>query len=989
MGKYRLIRGIALFLVLLFGVDAARAQIYENIYRPTRPGWQQLETPHFRVLFQEGEEAAALRSAWLLEEQYDIVQSLVGGSLSGMPVVLNGQNDLSNGYVTTQNFRIEVEIPRIKSKSMNPSDGNWLNTVMPHELVHALHLNVIPAFGVAGFIRPFSPDLARSMHLAAPLGMIEGIAVFHESHRQYGLSGRGNHPYFTRQFDTIYDSRHRWSLGQMLMDPVRTWPFDRHYIGGHEFIHWLQYEYGMETTKNTIRFVSRWPFMGYGAALWYHTGKRPSKLYRQFQEHHEEKMDAEPGTDRRTVFGSPSEIASRRVRQPFWISDQEVLFYALSYNQRPGIYRFDAQSNQFSLFLETRSTDDYHFALNGDRSRFLYSRYHRHPFYHNYQRMRVYEVDIDDRGDNRHAGNFTDPETGEHVLVDRVHAPVYGPDGTIWALQTHHEHNILVSIGDVYMDTLLVPERGHLVELAFHPNNPDSLVLLANRQGLQGLWFLHSGDLERFNREPADIAFDRASVYDPDWHPDGSRLLFTADADGRMNLYEYHAPSSHDAGFDPENGVVRRITDHRYGIMEPAWSPDGTRIAAIQLMETRFELVLLQYDELKPVQIPAPYWSNPPFAGPSSDPPLPSGFATGRHDEPQVASGIDTNRDKAAQIPLPEQWSLSPNRTGISWLRPRSVFPFWENESQLIDHRFGVVLSGGDVLRRHSYNAELSTSNNRFWYDADYRFSGFYPGFRLNLYQKPIQTTEFLLDRQGAGIDIPLEYRFDHNTRSSGLSVVPGLDLLRERIITTGGTTQSEWFQRTRASLFVSWQYRLQQNIRDAQPNTGWLLFSEVNQDLQTDAARKLSALRVGAYRFLTFRQKGNRSLRIGAEAVTQNRPYFDISGFYSHGFDERVLLGFNNAARLNTRYTIPLWHADRGRILLPVFLDRLYVVLFSDTVIPVQSRRYEDWISDSRTLFGSGIRMQFRVFNFPVDIGVAGVYEPTRNKTGAFIGWF
>ncbi len=988
MGKYLLTRCAALLLVLLSGVDAATAQIYENIYRPTRPGWQQLQTPHFRILFQEGEETAALRSAWLLEDQYDIVQSLVGGSLSAMPVVLNSQNDLSNGYVTTQNFRIEVEIPRLKSKSMNPSDGNWLNTVMPHELVHALHLNVIPTFGVAGFIRPFSPDLARSMHLAAPIGMIEGIAVFHESHRQYGLSGRGNHPYFTQQFETIYDIRHRWSLGQMLMDPARTWPFDRHYIGGHEFIHWLQYEYGMETTKKTIRFVSRWPFMGYGTALWYHTGKRPSKLYRQFREHHEEKMDTQSGTNSRDVMDSPSKISAQRVRQPFWISDHEVLFYALSYNQRPGIYRFDAQSGHSSLFLETRSTDDYRFTLNGDRSRFLYSRYHRHPYFDNHQRMRVYEADVDGKRGVRQAGIFTDQKTGNGILVDRIHAPVYGPDGTIWALQTHHERNILVSIGESRVDTLLIPEQGHLVELAFQPNNPDSLVLLANREGLQGLWFLHREDLDRFNQEPADIAFDRASIYDPSWHPDGHSLLFTSDVDGRMNLYEYHIPSSQVTGSHLNYGTLHRITDHRYGIMEPAWSPDGARIAAVQLMETRFELVFLQYDELTPLQIPASQWINPPFSGPAPDPPLPSGF-TDRTGDPYVNAGTEPATDKPSEMWLSEDWSLSPYRTGVGWLRPRSVYPFWENESQLIDHRFGAVLSGGDVLRRHSYNAELSTSNNRFWYDVDYRFSGFYPGFRLNFYQKPVQTTEFLLDRQGAGIDIPLQYRFDHNTRATSLSVVPGLDLLRERIITTGGTSQSEWFQRTRASLFVSWQHSLQQNIRDAQPNTGWLLFSELNQDLQTDANRKLSALRVGAYRFLTFRQKGNRSLRLGAEAVTQNRPYFDISGFYSRGFDERVLLGFNNAARLNTRYTIPLWHADRGRILLPVFLDRFYLVLFSDTVIPVKSRQYEDWISDSRTLFGSGIRMQFRIFNFPVDIGVAGVYEPTRNNTAAFIGWF
>jgi|GEM_PF-1079817 len=1029
MGTYRLTWGITLLLILLSGVDAARAQIYENVYRPTRPAWQQLETPHFRILFQEGEEAAALRSAWLLEDQYDIVQTLVGGSLSGMPVVLNGQNDLSNGYVTTQNFRIEVEIPRIKSKSMNPSDGNWLNTVMPHELVHALHLNVIPAFGVAGVIRPFSPDLARSMHLAAPLGMIEGIAVFHESHRQYGLSGRGNHPYFTQQFETIYDSRHRWSLGQMLMDPARTWPFDRHYIGGHEFIHWLQYEYGMETTKNTIRFVSRWPFLGYGSALWYHTGKRPSRLYRQFREQHEEQKEedqrprkheqdnhetkdhekedleledfeqeelepedlehVESGVIGRDVYPSPDAVTAGRVRQPFWISNREILYYSLSYNQRPGIYRYDTRSNSTALFLETRSTDDFQFTLNRDRSRFLYSRYHRHPHYHNHQRMRIHEASVDDDGDVRLPGHYLDRENRRLILVDRIHAPAYGPENTIWALQTHHERNLLVSIKRTGVDTLLIPEQGHLLELIFHPKDPDSLVLLANRQGLQGLWFLHRDDLERFNREPADIAFELASIYDPDWHPDGHTLLFTSDFDGRMNLYEYSGPLAPASGPESYAVSVRRVTNHRYGVMEASWSPDGSMIAAVQLQKNRFELVLLDHDQLTPEEIPADEWKYPPFSGPSPAPPLPAGYTENQTGGPLDDGETAPSANNPTEMELPGDWTLSSYHTGIGWLRPRSVFPYWENESQFIGHRFGAVVSGGDVLRRHSYNAELSTSNNRFWYDVDYRFSGFYPGFRLNFYQRPVQTTDFLLDRQGAGIDIPLQYHIDQNTRSSSVSFVPGIDLLRERIITTGGSSQSDWFQRARASLFVSWQHRLQQNIRDVQPNTGWLLFSEVNQDLQTDAAEKLSALRVGMYRFLTFYKEENWSLRLGIEAVTQNRPYFDISGFYSRGFDERILLGFNNAARLNSRFAIPLWHADRGQVLLPVFLDRFYLVLFSDTVFPVQSRQYQDWKSDSRTLFGGGIRMQFRMFNFPVDIGIAGVYEPTRNRGNVFIGWF
>ncbi|MFO8030588.1 MAG: hypothetical protein R6U28_12080 [Cyclonatronaceae bacterium] len=976
-----------LFLAgLLAGLDTASAQVYENIYRPARPAWQQLRTPHFQILFRKGEDEAALRSGRLLEDQYDIIQSLVGGSLSGMPVVLNSRNDLSNGYVTTRNFRIEVEIPRMKGKSMNPSDGSWLNTVMPHELVHALHLNVTPPFGLSAFIRPFSPDMARTMHMVAPLGMIEGIAVFHESHRQYGLSGRGNHPYFTRQFDAVYDSRHRWSLSQMLMDPVRTWPFDRHYIGGHEFIHWLQYEYGMETTKNTIRFTSRWPFLGYGSALWYHTGERPSSLYRRFKENQIE-AENRKATDRDgAVFKTPSFVTAQRVRKPFWISDETVVFYALSYNQRPGLYSFNKQSKRTSLFLETRSTRDYRFALNPDRSRLLYSRYHRHPYYHNVHRMRAYEVRMDTAGRTDrvdHVGTFIDPETGRSMLVDRIHAPVYGPDGSIWALQTHHERNILLSIGDNRSDTLLIPEKGHLVELAFHPVHRDSLVILANRDGLQGLWFLHRDDLDGYNRLPPAIAWNQASVYDPAWHPDGDRLLFTSDAGGRMNLYEYHA--------GPDR--VFRLTDHRYGIMEGSYRPDGQQLAAVQLRKNRFELVLIDTDQLDPEAVPDEHWKDPPFSGPSPDAPLPANWSKKQetiHNH-ETGAGVLSVTDKvgSSEQSLPESWELSKYRTGPGWLRPRSIFPYWENESGLVGHRFGAVLSGGDVLRRHSYYTELSTSNNRFWYDIQYRYSGFYPGFRFNVYQRPAQTTDFILDQQGTGLDFPLRLQPDRNTRHSSITLIPGMDYLRERAIDTDGEALSEWFERMRASLFLSYQHHLQQNIRDVQPNTGWILFSELNQDILTDADHHLAALRFGIYRFLTFRQKGNRSLRLGAEAVTQTRPFFDISGFYSLGFVDNVLAGVNNAGRFNTRYTIPLWHADRGQILLPFFLDRFYLVLFSDTVVPVRSRQYEDWIRDSRSLFGGGLRLQMRIFNFPIDIGVAAAFEPTRNNTGVIIGSF
>ena len=999
---------VLILMMMPFLMDApARGQIYENVHRPRNPSWHQLNTPHFRIIFQEGEEKAALKSASVLEDQYPIVQSLIGGSLTAMPVVLNGQNDLSNGYVTTQNFRIEVEIPGIKGKSMNPSDGNWLNTVMPHELVHALHLNVIPVFGVSGFLRPFSPDLARTMHFAAPLGMIEGIAVFHESHRQYGLSGRGNHPYFTQQHEAIFNSRYRWSLSRMLTDPVGHFPFDRHYNGGNEFIHWLQYGYGMETTGKTIRFVSRWPFLGYGTALWYHTGKRPSVLYREFEKQKQEIYAAVsdshdavsfsaaseyPGKGARSLSASsdtfaiqkkdtplyyrPIEIDAGRVRRPLWISDHDILFYAQSYSRRPGFYTWNISNQKAELLLETRTVEDFHFSLHDGRDRFLYARYHRHPYYHNHFRMKVHEVKLENKtrkwiSNSLHAGTVSSAGSGLRFRIqdeshfDRLHAPTYGPDSTIWALQTHHESNLIVQLekgnDGLYLmaDTLLVPEKGHIIGMSFFPDNPDSLVLLANRKGLQGFWFLHKDHLQAFHQSAPQISFDQGSVYDPSWHPSGQRILFTSDYNGRMNLYEYD--------FKKDN--IYQLTDHRYGVMEGAYSPDGSRIAAVQIREDRFELVLIDKDRLTAEILADEVWKDAPLEGPSPEPWIPPEWGQ---------DGL-----------LPDGWSLSPYRTGIAWLRPRAFFPYWENESLFIGNRFGATLSGGDILRRNSYFTEASISNNRLWYDFEYQHTGFFPGFRIKGYQRPAQTTNFLLERQGAGIDIPVRIHFDKNTRFSSIYIKPGVDHFRERVITTGGKAETGWFNRTSASLFISWQHRLQQNIRDVQPNTGWIIFSEISHDIQTNTGPGLSAIRSGIYRFLSHSRSGNRSLRIGMEMVSQNRPYFDISGFYSQGFVDNVLYGANNAGRFNTRYTIPLWHIDRGRVLLPFFLDRFYLVLFSDTVLPMLNSGEQGLLQNTRSLFGGGLRLQLRLFNIPLDIGVAAAYEPTRKNHGVIMGGF
>ena len=64
------------------------------------------------------------------------------------------------------------------------------------------------------------------------------------------------------------------------------------------------------------------------------------------------------------------------------------------------------------------------------------------------------------------------------------------------------------------------------------------------------------------------ITDDRWIETDPAWSPDGSRLAFSSDRDGTLDLYIRHA----------EDRRIERVTEGA-GVTMASWSPDGTRIA--------------------------------------------------------------------------------------------------------------------------------------------------------------------------------------------------------------------------------------------------------------------------------------------------------------------------------------------------------------------------------------------------------------------------
>lgn len=980
-----MLRLFTALLILLFFTSPAFSQFYSTQYRIPGQNWMQVKTERFHLVYPERYENEAWRTLAILEGDYDNIQNLVGGNIRNFPFILNPENDLSNGFVSPLNFRSEVELSPSIGKSMNPQTGSWLEHVVPHELVHVLHFSVNP-HSFTRYLGLFSPDIRRSVHSAAPLGVFEGIAVHHESHGTIPNSGRGNHPYFRNQFNSLIETRHEWSMGQLLHVTDFTPPFDRHYIGGYEFTNWLLNEFGEAAMKQSIDFHYRYPFLGFGTALRHTTGYWPRTLYRQFSEANrkEENHRTSELLSNTTELSErvPFNGTCRRLNRPLWLDNENLLFYARSCNRATGFYIYNTTNEGADLFHEVSITPDYQYSLTGERE-LIYSRYHADLLYDNLFRGDLHRLDL------------TTGKSERITQKKRAFSPEWS-NSEIFAVQTAGEEMRLVSV-DASSGELVrafsMPDHATMVQIALNPNDASLAAIIGRVKGVQAIWFEDIGETEELLTRHPDIVFQDGSIYDISWHPAGESFLFVSDHTGVMNVYEYDMPSDR----------VVQLTESLYNAFEASWSPDGRTIAYIAQELSEQRLFLLHREQALNREIDRFRWKYSTVIGKLLERPL-----MNREIDPDLLA-----------------WNPEPYRTGIGWLKPRFWVPTYETDSGY--DRIGIQLESTDLMSRQSYSADLNHYADRIWYNLTYRNQRFFPGFVTELFNEP-NFTGFRVSENGTGNEnsdnsnendepervlvlqqsrggsfkVPVRLRFESNVRFTSLLLEPQYFISQIRFLDAENTSSpiSEFGTRHTAGFRSIFNFRLRQFIRDVQPNSGLVLFVEGRYGLNSDEIQiendRLSitgnltqrkGLRGGAITFLSPLSRWNQSLRLSGEIFTQTDvPVFNVLSQFSDHFSGFPLIGANNVGILNARYTIPLTHPDDGRLLVPVYLSNIYLVLFSQTVTDLNE---QDLLAASRSVFGAGIRSRFRLSNLAFDVGISIGWEPTRNEVTYYFGSF
>jgi hypothetical protein len=518
---------------------AALAYKVPNV--PTKEKLHIIETPHFRVIYQNSLAEAAPVIAEYSEEAYSVLTSIFEWIPEGkIDVLFVDAYDTHNGWATPlPHNTISIFAVGSEQGSSIYQPGNYLRRTVYHELTHLLTMDSRYGYNkflssIFGKVVPFGDPVSfatflftSSPVLLAPRWFLEGEAIWAET--EFVPPGRG--------LSTFVDMIFRCAFRDFNLLPYSKWYF--------EIPHWpyglgvylygmrlVQYIYETSEKENSVgdlnKNVARSFLFNSSRAARKTTGKYFKDLAQEMLKR-EEKIQLESLYTLETLPTTtiprltPKGIA---VGQSIFMKNK-IYFFADEEERRNTLYRYDPDNKKLKKISKAITTSPSgSLTSSQDESLILYTRLNVQDYENVWYEIRRYNTEtgkdmlVTDRG--RYKAIDLSP-TGTRL------AAVSQRGGNAFLLELCLNENYTVANEKVLVK---VPLQYDLSSPRYSPDGRSITFVEANGDGY---W------LKLYNRADNTVRIlleSKDQIISPTWHPSGQKLIFGSDANGVYNLYE-------------------------------------------------------------------------------------------------------------------------------------------------------------------------------------------------------------------------------------------------------------------------------------------------------------------------------------------------------------------------------------------------------------------------------------------------------------------
>jgi len=480
--------------------------------------WKTLSSKHFEIHFHDGEKDLAEKTAKIAEYLLaELEKDLQWQASNPIEIIISDEQDVANGFVYPLLTHLRMTIFPTAANEYFDYD-NWLELLIRHELTHVLHLDKSKG-NPKEFKKTFGRHPLLFPNLFQPLWLIEGYATYQETNNKRG-TGRGQSSIYHMMMRTEVENGIK-PLNQVSLN-ITSWPVGiTRYLYGYYFYEFLETKYGKQSITKFIDHYSDnlIPYrLNHNAIEVY--GKTFHALWEEFTTYLSNKFEKEINQIKTQKLINGERITStgylKLYAQP--LSNGDLLYAEYDAINPPHLLLKNAKTDktEFITEIQAEARLDVHPDSGVLISQIEIYR-NTNAFYD------LFQIDLKEKDLNR------------LTRGDRFRNAVWNPAGdkilAIYNKLGRHSMVLLNNEGRL-IDHLWESEYGEYITGIDW--SPDSKTIVAAVKRNNSSW-----NIEEFNiaqRTWQILTQNEAIEIQPQYSPDGTFILFSADYDGVFNI---------------------------------------------------------------------------------------------------------------------------------------------------------------------------------------------------------------------------------------------------------------------------------------------------------------------------------------------------------------------------------------------------------------------------------------------------------------------